>query len=228
MCSQSFREWAASRSCSDPGDAWAPVAERLRHVFGIANFSRAGRRAARRRCHRARDSRGSRRPSGLDVPRFRPASRQAVSADVAGNRARSRRPHQGSARLDGAISSHPELTIHVEALTHEAFYHFGKEAGPGGMPTGVSGRVVCAAVWRHRLTGGRVSLDAARLPRHPRALSQLPDPVARLAGEGARARGAADAVPAAHAALSGGVRRDSAAGGAGGAAAAAGGRSIAG
>ena len=36
----------------------------------------------------------------------------------------------------------PEFTIHVEALTGEAFYHFGKEAGPGGMPTGVSGRVV--------------------------------------------------------------------------------------
>jgi thiamine biosynthesis protein ThiI len=36
----------------------------------------------------------------------------------------------------------PEFTIHVEALTGEAFYHFGKESGPGGMPTGVSGRVV--------------------------------------------------------------------------------------
>jgi thiamine biosynthesis protein ThiI len=36
----------------------------------------------------------------------------------------------------------PEFTIHVEALTDEAFYYFGKEAGPGGMPTGVSGRVV--------------------------------------------------------------------------------------
>src|SRR4029077_1272436 len=39
--------------------------------------------------------------------------------------------------------SHPELTIHVDALTGEAFYYFGKEAGPGGMPTGVSGRVIC-------------------------------------------------------------------------------------
>src|SRR5262249_47230589 len=35
------------------------------------------------------------------------------------------------------------LTIHVETMSHDAFYHFGKEAGPGGMPTGVSGRVVC-------------------------------------------------------------------------------------
>ena len=39
--------------------------------------------------------------------------------------------------------SHPAFTIGVEALTGEAFYYFGKEPGPGGMPTGVSGRVVC-------------------------------------------------------------------------------------
>ena len=36
----------------------------------------------------------------------------------------------------------PALTIHVEALSSEAFYYFGKEPGPGGLPTGVSGRVV--------------------------------------------------------------------------------------
>ena len=28
-------------------------------------------------------------------------------------------------------------------LTGEAFYYFGKERGPGGLPTGVSGRVAC-------------------------------------------------------------------------------------
>jgi tRNA uracil 4-sulfurtransferase len=39
--------------------------------------------------------------------------------------------------------SKPELTIHLECLTDEAFYYFGKERGAGGMPTGVSGRVVC-------------------------------------------------------------------------------------
>ena len=106
----------------------------------------------------------------------------------------------------------PELTIHVEALTGEAFYHFGKEAGPGGMPTGVSGRVVAL------LSGGIDSPVAAYrlmrrgLPRHSGALSQLSDPVARLAGKGARARRAADAISAVHAAVYGGVRRDSAAG----------------
>ena len=44
------------RDRARPGSAWEPVAERLRHVFGIANFSRAGARAARPRRHRRRRS----------------------------------------------------------------------------------------------------------------------------------------------------------------------------
>jgi thiamine biosynthesis protein ThiI len=38
---------------------------------------------------------------------------------------------------------HPELTVNVEMLPTQAFYSWGKERGPGGMPTGVSGRVAC-------------------------------------------------------------------------------------
>ena len=37
----------------------------------------------------------------------------------------------------------PDLVIHVELLTSEAFYSFGKERGPGGLPTGTAGRVAC-------------------------------------------------------------------------------------
>ncbi len=36
-----------------------------------------------------------------------------------------------------------ELTIHIEVLTREAFCYFEKLPGPGGLPVGVSGRVVC-------------------------------------------------------------------------------------
>jgi tRNA uracil 4-sulfurtransferase len=59
----------------------------------------------------------------------------------------------------------PELTIRVEALSHEAFYSFGKERGPGGLPVGASGRVVCllsggidspVAAWRMMRRGCRV------------------------------------------------------------------------
>ena len=59
----------------------------------------------------------------------------------------------------------PELTIHVEALTNEAFYFFGKDRGAGGLPVGCSGRVACllsggidspVAAWRMMRRGCRV------------------------------------------------------------------------
>jgi thiamine biosynthesis protein ThiI len=59
----------------------------------------------------------------------------------------------------------PELTIRVEALTHEAFYSFGTIRGAGGLPVGASGRVACllsggidspVAAWRMMRRGCRV------------------------------------------------------------------------
>ena len=38
---------------------------------------------------------------------------------------------------------HPELVIHVHCVGDVAFIAYRKVAGPGGLPTGVSGRVVC-------------------------------------------------------------------------------------
>jgi thiamine biosynthesis protein ThiI len=69
------------------------------------------------------------------------------------------------ARLWRVDLGNPELTIHVEALTNEAFYFFGKERGPGGLPAGSSGRVACllsggidspVAAWRMMRRGCRV------------------------------------------------------------------------
>ena len=57
------------------------------------------------------------------------------------------------------------MTIHVEALTDEAFYFFGKHQGAGGLPVGASGRVVAllsggidspVAAWRLMRRGCRV------------------------------------------------------------------------
>jgi thiamine biosynthesis protein ThiI len=122
-------------------DAWEPVAERLRHVFGIANFSRAAL-------------------VPLDVDGIANAiladlgDMQVSTFRVSAKRADKRFPltsPQIEREIGGRIKEakgwavdldEAEFTIHVEALTGEAFYHFGKEAGPGGMPTGVSGRVV--------------------------------------------------------------------------------------
>jgi thiamine biosynthesis protein ThiI len=121
--------------------AWEPVADRLRHVFGIANFSRAGRTAldveviAKAILENLGD---------LQVKTFRVSARRAdkrfpltspqIEREVGG---RIKEARGWTVNL-----AEPELTIHVEALTGEAFSHFGKEPGPGGMPTGVSGRVV--------------------------------------------------------------------------------------
>ena len=123
-------------------DAWAPVADRLRRVFGIANFSRAGRvKLDIEEIARAiLDDLGD-----LQVPTFRVSARRAdkrfpltspqIEREVGGR--------IKEARGWGVDLSNPALTIHIEALTDDAFYHFAKEQGPGGMPTGVSGRVVC-------------------------------------------------------------------------------------
>ena len=122
-------------------EAWVQVADRLQHVFGIANFSRAAR-------------------VPLDIDVVAKAilddlgSTEVSSFRVSARRADKRFPltsPQIEREVGGRIKSakgwrvdldHPELTIYLEALTAEAFYYFGKEPGAGGMPTGVSGRVV--------------------------------------------------------------------------------------
>ena len=122
-------------------DAWAPVSDRLRHVFGIANFSRAGRVPldVDAIANAILEDLGD-----LHVSTFRVSARRAdkrfaltspqIEREVGG---RVKEARGWKVNLDD-----PEFTIYVEALTDDAFYHFGKEPGPGGMPTGVSGRVV--------------------------------------------------------------------------------------
>jgi thiamine biosynthesis protein ThiI len=118
------------------------VGERIGRTFGIANFSHAGRA-----------------PLDLD------AIAAAILADlgdracenfrVSVRRADKRFPMtspQAEREIGGRIQEargwlvnlkSPELHIRVEMLTDEAFYFFGKERGPGGLPTGTSGRVAC-------------------------------------------------------------------------------------
>ena len=189
------------------------VRERLRRVFGIANFSYAGRGphdfdGAGRGDPRATSAIGSPRRSA-SRPR---ASDKRLAVHVAADRARSRRADQGSRRAGASISTRPALTIHIEMLPDDAFYFFGKEPGAGGLPTGTGGRRGVPAVRRHRLAGRGVPHDAARLLGAADSFSQLSDPVARVAGEGARDRRAADEVPAAIAAGARAVRRAAAAG----------------
>ena len=125
-----------------PGAVWDEVRGRLGRVFGVANFSRARR-------------------TGRDLDELT----AAVLADLAGHDPRSfrvtaRRADKSYAltspeierRVGGLIRAargwrvdlgNPELVVRIEILPREAFYALDRHAGPGGLPSGASGRVLC-------------------------------------------------------------------------------------
>jgi thiamine biosynthesis protein ThiI len=125
-----------------PETKYELVEERLRRVFGIANFSKAGR-------------------ATLDLD----AIAEAILTDLEGHhpanfRVNAKRGNKSfpmtSPEIEREIGSriqeryhwpvkldHPEFSVNVELLNRQAFYSFGKQRGAGGMPTGVSGRVAC-------------------------------------------------------------------------------------
>lgn len=147
-----------------PDSDYETVRDRVATVFGVANFARAGR-------------------TPLDIDRITEAilgdlgPGDPASFRVSARRADKRFPMTSpeiEREVGGRIKeargwhvdlSNPELTIHVEALTGEAFYYFGKERGAGGLPVGASGKVACllsggidspVAAWRMMRRGCRV------------------------------------------------------------------------
>jgi thiamine biosynthesis protein ThiI len=116
--------------------------ERIRRTFGIANFSYARRTPldldviARAILEDLSDrSCRSFRVSVKRADKRFPMTSPQVESEVGG---RIKAARGWTVDLDAA-----ELTVHVELLTNEAFYFFGKERGPGGLPTGTAGRVTC-------------------------------------------------------------------------------------
>jgi thiamine biosynthesis protein ThiI len=125
-----------------PAAAVEVVGERLRRVFGVANFSYARR-------------------TPLDIDTIAASilqdlgERTCNSFRVSVRRADKRFPMtspQVEREIGGRIKAargwrvdleHADLVIHAELLTDEAFYFFGKERGAGGLPTGTAGRVTC-------------------------------------------------------------------------------------
>ncbi|MBA3270177.1 MAG: tRNA 4-thiouridine(8) synthase ThiI [Acidobacteria bacterium] len=119
---------------------WPEVRARLSRVFGVANFSLA---------HRA----------PLDVEAIAEGIVQQLPEETVGSfRVTVRRADKQfpipSPDIERAIGSrvqdargwkvdlsHPAYVIWVEIVPGAAFYHFGKLPGPGGLPTGASGRV---------------------------------------------------------------------------------------
>ena len=118
------------------------VRERLSRVFGVANFSFAGRA-----------------PHDFDALSSSilaaVGARETASFRVSAKRADKRLPFTSPTierEVGGRIGSatgwkvqldDPELTVYLEMMPDHAFYFFGKEPGAGGLPTGTGGRVAC-------------------------------------------------------------------------------------
>lgn len=124
------------------GTSWDALRLRIERVFGIANFSHATRAD----------------PDIESLARTIDAAlgeRQVSSFRVSARRSDKRFPltsPQIEQEIGGRINdtrgwrvnlSQPELTIHIEMLSGEAFFFFDKIPGPGGLPVGVSGQVAC-------------------------------------------------------------------------------------
>jgi thiamine biosynthesis protein ThiI len=142
------------------------VRERLLRVFGIANFSKAARApldidamAAAILCDLGDLDAESFRVSVKRADKRFPMKSPEVEREVGG---RIKLAKGWRVDLD-----EPALTISIEMLTREAFYTFAKERGPGGLPTGVSGKVAClmsggidspVAAWRMMKRGCSATL----------------------------------------------------------------------
>ncbi len=118
------------------------VRDRIAHVFGIANFSKAGRapvdlEVVTRRILDDLEGveTGSFRVSVKRGDKSFPMTSPQIEREIGG--------HIKLARGWAVNLDHPELTVNVEMLPTQVFYSWGKERGAGGMPTGVSGRVAC-------------------------------------------------------------------------------------
>ena len=147
-----------------PEADWPVVRGRLSRVFGVANFARAGRApldvdAIAGEILRDLDPSD---PRSFRVSARRADKRFALTSPQIEREVGGRIKEARGWLVDLA---HPELTIHVEALTSEAFYYFGKEPGAGGLPVGSSGKAVCllsggidspVAAWRMMRRGCRV------------------------------------------------------------------------
>lgn len=144
----------------------AEVRERLKHVFGLANYSVTTRVAPDMEALVSGILRDLPReaPSSFRV-RVRRADKQFPLRTPDIEREMGRRIVE--ARGWPVNLSDPALTIGVEIVPGEAYYYFGKEPGAGGLPTGTGGRVVAllsggidspVAAWRMMRRGCKATL----------------------------------------------------------------------
>lgn len=122
--------------------SWEVLRQRLSRVFGIANFAPAFTMAPNLELLAKRIEE---EVSGRSFRSFRVAARRAFKTfpqtsqeinEIIG--ARVQRICAASVDL-----TNPDLTIYIELLPNEAFVYFEKLSGPGGLPVGTGGTVVC-------------------------------------------------------------------------------------
>ena len=121
---------------------WPEVRERLRHVFGVANFALAHRVPADLDAITARIAEGI---QGLTFPSFRITARRAdKSFRLTSEQINREVGAFVKARTGAAVNlTAPALTIFVEILGPEAFVYWERVPGPMGLPVGTSGTVAC-------------------------------------------------------------------------------------
>jgi thiamine biosynthesis protein ThiI len=125
-----------------PDADWVQVKERIERTFGVAHFARARRveRGVEALAASIIDELGDR-----EVASFRVRARRAdktyeltspqIEREV-GGRIKEARGWQ-------VDLSNPALLVSIEILPREAFFSLDKIPGPGGLPSGVSGNVMC-------------------------------------------------------------------------------------
>ncbi len=124
-----------------PDGEWATIRQRLRCVFGVANFSLADRveldlSALKAAVERALEGRAF---TSFKVSTRRAYKQFPLNSEELNRELGAHVLERVQARVD---LEHPKVTIHVEVLPREIYFSFGREAGPGGLPVGVSGTVV--------------------------------------------------------------------------------------
>jgi thiamine biosynthesis protein ThiI len=145
---------------------WPEIRERLRRACGIANFSLARRAPL--------DVEGLMADVVAHLPetpvpsfrvKVRRADKQFAVPSPELERALGRRVQE--ARGWAVDLANPAFVIGVEIVPTTAFYYFDKERGPGGLPSGTSGRVAVllsggidspVAAWRMIRRGCRATL----------------------------------------------------------------------
>ena len=125
-----------------PQAPWDTVRERLGRVFGVANFAPA-RRVGRNIDELARavlaDLDG-REPRSFRVTARRADKTYALTSPEIEREVGGRIKAARGWRVD---LGNPELVVRIEVLAREAFYSLDRHPGPGGLPSGVSGPVLC-------------------------------------------------------------------------------------